>query len=154
MFILSRRRGESVVAGGTVEFLPLLKLTVTTIEYNNVWLRLEADKPVVVWCHKARICSRDRGATHFSIVVPRWAIQQSVILVGADVSPHQLSVRVTRCLARCVKLGFEIDRSVPVHRHEIWERIHGCIDSGFLSTDPHGTDGAGDPQADCLSGAF
>ena len=27
-----------------------------------------------------------------------------------------------------VRLGFEVDRSVPVHRFELWERIHaeGC----------------------------
>ena len=57
MLVLSRKRLESVVVGGTVGFEPLLKVTVLELQGNSV------------------------------------------------------------------RLGFEVDSSVPVHRWEVWERI-------------------------------
>ncbi|MGM0491056.1 MAG: carbon storage regulator, partial [Planctomycetota bacterium] len=53
--------------------------------------------------------------------------QESVVIGGADGFAHLLNVTVLGISGGKVKLGFEVDASVPVHRAEVWERIsaHG-----------------------------
>lgn len=47
------------------------------------------------------------------------------VVVGEDNGvQHLLKVTVVDIRGRKVQLGFEIDSSVPVHRLEVWERIH------------------------------
>jgi carbon storage regulator CsrA len=50
--------------------------------------------------------------------------QESVVIGGADGFHRILKVTVLKIIGGRVKLGFEVDASVPVHRGEIWERIH------------------------------
>ena len=49
--------------------------------------------------------------------------QQSVVVGGADGLHRLLKVTVLGIRGANVKLGFEVDDSVPVHRSEVWDRI-------------------------------
>ena len=51
--------------------------------------------------------------------------QESVVIGGADGIHRLMKVTVLDVKGSRVKLGFEVDPSVPVHRGEIWERING-----------------------------
>ena len=51
--------------------------------------------------------------------------RQSVVVGGADSFHRLLKVTVLDIRGANVKLGFEVDASVPVHRSEVWERING-----------------------------
>ena len=55
--------------------------------------------------------------------------RESVVVGGADGFPSLLKVTVLGIDGGKVKLGFEVDASVPVHRAEVWERIRGEADS-------------------------
>jgi len=50
-------------------------------------------------------------------------IQESVAVGGADGFEHMLKVTVIEINGCRVRLGFEVDKAVPVHRWEVWERI-------------------------------
>jgi carbon storage regulator CsrA len=52
-------------------------------------------------------------------------IQESVVVGGADRFQHILKVKVLEIRGEKVKLGFDVDPGVPVHRLEVWERISG-----------------------------
>jgi len=69
--------------------------------------------------------------------------RESVVIGGADGLHRLVKVTVLDIRGTNVKLGFEADTDVPVHRTEVWERI--CADvqvktesgiSGCLPTDP------------------
>jgi len=48
---------------------------------------------------------------------------ESVVVGGSDGIKLLLKVTVLEIRNNKVKLGFEVDAKVPVHRLEIWERI-------------------------------
>ena len=50
--------------------------------------------------------------------------QESVVIGGSDGSERLLKVTVLEIEGGKVRLGFEADTGVPVHRSEVWERIH------------------------------
>jgi carbon storage regulator CsrA len=50
--------------------------------------------------------------------------QESVVVGGADGFRRLVRVTVLEIKGRSVRLGFEADSDVPVHRLELWERIH------------------------------
>jgi carbon storage regulator CsrA len=50
-------------------------------------------------------------------------IQESVVVGGSDGSEQMLKVTVLEIASGKVRLGFEVDKTVPVHRWEVWERI-------------------------------
>ena len=50
---------------------------------------------------------------------------ESVVIGGADGFHRLLKVTVLGMKGTNVKLGFEVDPEVPVHRSEVWERING-----------------------------
>jgi carbon storage regulator len=50
-------------------------------------------------------------------------IQESVVVGGSDGFQRILKVKVLGIRGEKVKLGFDVDPDVPVHRHEVWERI-------------------------------
>jgi carbon storage regulator CsrA len=52
--------------------------------------------------------------------------QQSVVIGGADGFHRLLKVTVLGIHGTNVRLGFEVDPEVPVHRLEVWERISGA----------------------------
>ena len=49
--------------------------------------------------------------------------RESVVVGGADGFHRLLKVTVLDIRGANVKLGFEVDPDVPVHRGEVWERI-------------------------------
>jgi len=51
--------------------------------------------------------------------------QESVIVGGSDGFERMLKVTVLEIKGGKVRLGFEADKEVPVHRWEVWERIQG-----------------------------
>ncbi|MGO9921610.1 MAG: carbon storage regulator [Isosphaeraceae bacterium] len=48
---------------------------------------------------------------------------ESVVVGGAAGFERLLKVTVLELKGSSVRLGFEVDSSVPVHRWEVWERI-------------------------------
>ena len=73
MLVLSRKRQESVVVGGSSGFERLLKVTVLDIQHGKVRLGFEVDADIPV--HRSevweRICSvREPGATTSDIAPP------------------------------------------------------------------------------------
>ena len=50
--------------------------------------------------------------------------QESVVVGRSDSSEPMLTVTVLEINGGKVRLGFEGDSDVPVHRSEVWERIH------------------------------
>ncbi|MHB0957168.1 MAG: carbon storage regulator [Pirellulaceae bacterium] len=57
---------------------------------------------------------------------------ESVVIGENDGIQCMLKVTVLDVRGRNVRLGFEVDASVPVHRLEVWERIqtNGGLDRG------------------------
>ena len=51
--------------------------------------------------------------------------EESVVVGGADGFHRILKVTVLDIKGGRVRLGFEVDAEVPIHRSEVWERIHG-----------------------------
>lgn len=49
--------------------------------------------------------------------------RESVMIGGADGFHHLLTVTVLGISGGKVKLGFDVEAGVPVHRAEVWERI-------------------------------
>jgi carbon storage regulator len=49
--------------------------------------------------------------------------QESVVIGGADGMHRLMKVTVLDIQGTKVRLGFEVDPAVPVHRAEVWERI-------------------------------
>jgi carbon storage regulator len=52
--------------------------------------------------------------------------EQSVVIGGSAGFERTLKVTVLEIKGSQVRLGFEADADVPVHRWEIWERILAC----------------------------
>jgi len=49
--------------------------------------------------------------------------RESVVVGGSDGLHRLLKVTVLAIRGAHVKLGFEVDADIPVHRSEVWERI-------------------------------
>lgn len=59
--------------------------------------------------------------------------QESVVVGGTDGFHRLLKVTVLGIYGQKVKLGFEVDADVPVHRAEVRERIVAEAQSGSFS---------------------
>jgi carbon storage regulator len=57
--------------------------------------------------------------------------RESVVVGSTDGFHRLLKVTVLEIRGGKVRLGFEVDQSVPIHRSEVWERI---CDSGQQHT--------------------
>ena len=62
--------------------------------------------------------------------------RESVVIGGADGFHRLLKVTVLGIKGTNVKLGFEVDADIPVHRAEVWERINGNGKAGSLTEGP------------------
>jgi carbon storage regulator CsrA len=49
--------------------------------------------------------------------------QEAVVIGGSEGFHRLFKVKVLEIHGASVKLGFEVDPDVPVHRAEVWERI-------------------------------
>ena len=54
--------------------------------------------------------------------------QEAVVIGGSDGFRRLFKVKVLEISGAKVKLGFEVDPDVPVHRAEVWERIRAEAD--------------------------
>ena len=61
---------------------------------------------------------------------------ESVVVGEDDGVQRQLKVTVVDIRGRKVRLGFEVDASVPVHRLEVWERIRAAGQPEDLMSGP------------------
>ena len=62
--------------------------------------------------------------------------RESVVVGGGGGIEHMLKVTVLEIAGGRVKLGFEGDGDIPVHRLEIWERLcAGSGDVGYAGKD-------------------
>ena len=50
--------------------------------------------------------------------------QESVVVGGTSACDHKVVVTVMEIKGGKVRLGFDAPVDVPVHRQEVWERIH------------------------------
>ncbi len=64
--------------------------------------------------------------------------QEAVIVGGAGAFEGLLIVTVLEIGCGKVRLGFEADKSIPVHRREVWERLR----AGGRPENPAGEAGA------------
>ena len=62
--------------------------------------------------------------------------QESVVVGGADGFQRLLKVTVLGIQGAQVKLGFEVDADVPVHRAEVWERLNAGGQPSGVERDP------------------
>ena len=53
--------------------------------------------------------------------------QESVVVGGVSAVDRKLIVTVLEIRGAKVRLGFEVPVDVPVHRREVWERIHAEV---------------------------
>lgn len=56
--------------------------------------------------------------------------QEAVVVGGSAGFERMLKVTVLDILGGKVRLGFEVDAEVPVHRLEVWERIRAGVRTG------------------------
>lgn len=56
------------------------------------------------------------------MLVLRRKAAESVVVCGSSGFEHLFKVTVLAIRGSAVKLGFEIDDTVPVHRWEVWQR--------------------------------
>ena len=61
---------------------------------------------------------------------------ESVVIGENDGVQRLVKVTVLDVRGRKVRLGFEVDSSVPIHRMEVWERIHTAGSPDPLGTGP------------------
>ena len=50
-------------------------------------------------------------------------LQEAVVVGGTAGFERMLKITVLEIVNGKVKLGFDVDKDVPVHRLEVWERI-------------------------------
>jgi carbon storage regulator len=50
-------------------------------------------------------------------------VQESVVVGGSNASQPVLVITVLEIEAGRVRLGFQADLGVPIHREEVWQRI-------------------------------
>ncbi len=68
---------------------------------------------------------------------------ESAVVTGIGGGDRILRVTVIEVRGTKVRLGFEVDGGVPVHRCEVWERIHG---DGGLSPSVKSAQKSGDAR--------
>jgi len=62
--------------------------------------------------------------------------QESVVVGGSGGCERLLKVTVLEIRRGLVRLGFEAEADIPVHRWEVWERIHAEGQPGGPPGDP------------------
>ena len=54
-------------------------------------------------------------------------LDEAIAVGCAGPFEHLLKITVLGIGHGSVRLGFEVDSSVPIHRWEVWQRIHGTV---------------------------
>jgi carbon storage regulator CsrA len=76
-----------------------------------------------------------------SMLVLTRKTQEAVVVGGSDGFERLLKVTVLEIQNGKVRLGFEVDAGVPVHRLEVWERILAAAQQLNPSLDGPATSG-------------
>jgi carbon storage regulator CsrA len=76
----------------------------------------------------------EQGASTM-LVLSRKSLE-SVVVGGSDRFERLLKVTVLEIKNGRVRLGFEADASIPVHRSEVWERIRQSNGAGGPLEEP------------------
>ena len=63
-------------------------------------------------------------------------LKESVVMGGGGGLERLLKVTVLHIAGGKVKLGFEVDADVPVHRQEIWERLSASREQNSQGSTP------------------
>jgi carbon storage regulator len=74
--------------------------------------------------------------------------RESVVIGGSDGFHRLLKVTVLGIKGANVKLGFEVDPDVPVHRSEVWERIQADSQRKIPKSSPAAANEEMDRQED------
>ena len=84
---------------------------------------------------------KDQSQKHggFAMLVLSRKSRESVVVGGSDGFHRLLKVTVLGIKGTNVKLGFEVDADVPVHRSEVWERINGNGQASSPTEEPAST---------------
>ena len=53
--------------------------------------------------------------------------EESVVVDGINSPKRAVKVTVLEIKGRSVLLGFEVNKGIPVHRAEVWERIRAGV---------------------------
>jgi carbon storage regulator len=61
--------------------------------------------------------------------------RESVVVGGSEAFHRLMRVTVLGIKGANVKLGFEVDADIPVHRAEVWERINAEGQAGSVTDD-------------------
>jgi carbon storage regulator CsrA len=64
--------------------------------------------------------------------------QEAVVVGGSVGFERMLKVTVLEIGGGKVRLGFEVDKAVPVHRWEVWERIQAASQPSAPTPGPVG----------------
>jgi carbon storage regulator CsrA len=64
--------------------------------------------------------------------------RESVVVCGTNDSEQLLRVTVLDICGGRVRLGFEANASIPVHRAEVWERIRATDSISEIKPGPNG----------------
>ena len=51
--------------------------------------------------------------------------RESVVIGGRDDQNVVMTITILSVEGGRVRLGFEADNTMPIHRREVWDRIHG-----------------------------
>ena len=51
--------------------------------------------------------------------------RESVVIGGRDDQEVVMTITILSVEGGRVRLGFEADSTMPIHRREVWDRIHG-----------------------------
>lgn len=62
--------------------------------------------------------------------------EEAVVVGGSNGFDHILKIKVLEIRGGKVRLGFEIDAAIPVHRAEIWERLRASERPGNTTQNP------------------
>lgn len=72
--------------------------------------------------------------------------RESVVVGSSSGFERLLKVTVLEIKGASVRLGFEVDTAVPVHRMEVWERLHGGIQPASPRDGPAAQDEQDSPE--------
>jgi carbon storage regulator CsrA len=80
----------------------------------------------VIW-QQSRTIKHEYGGSNMLVLTRK--TREAVVVGGAGGFERILKVTVLEINGGKVRLGFEVDATVPVHRLEVWERIRAANSS-------------------------
>jgi carbon storage regulator len=90
--------------------------------------RVPADRGMKV----DRVSSLKKGISDMLLLTRK--INEAVVVGCGEQLAQLLKITVLGFKNGAVRLGFEVDSSIPIHRFEVWQRIHGeAMEGGLLA---------------------